>query len=245
MAKSNELSVDVNVRLSVPDEVAERIMTLLAMYLDDHPEKVLLMECDENRKHHGRIEDLSAPDSCDMALVIAHASDIPMHTERIWMETRAGELWPVQYRYWDGDLLHFLDKYTPLADAVFDAGQYLTTWRCWTKKPSEEQRETVEWNEKADDPEPFPEWDVIPVQEIPSYTGQIIFLEDYSPGQVIGVKYRYADEKEETMVFRVVPRNRSETDGLTLYRRIEDYGRLWRCWNRPTTTGERKAVKWQ
>ena len=145
MAKSNGLNVDVNVRLSVPDEVAERIMTLLAMYLDDHPEKVLLMECDENRKHHGRIEDLSAPDSCDMALVIAHASDIPMHTERIWMETRAGELWPVQYRYWDGDLLHFLDKYTPLADAVFDAGQYLTTWRCWTKKPSEEQRETEEW----------------------------------------------------------------------------------------------------
>ena len=42
--------------------------------------------------------------------MIAHASDIPMHTEQMWRETRAGQLWPVQYRYWEGDLLHFLDK---------------------------------------------------------------------------------------------------------------------------------------
>lgn len=103
---------------------------------------------DGETKEEEHETDLSAPDSCDMALVIAHASDIPIHTERIWMETRAGELWPVQYRYWDGDLLHFLDKYSPIADAVFDAGQYLTTWRCWTAKPTNEQREAVKWDEK-------------------------------------------------------------------------------------------------
>ncbi len=269
MAKNNELNVDVNVCLSVPDEVAERIMTLLAMYLDDHPNKALLMERDENGKHHGKIDDLTAPERGD-ALVIAHASDIPCHTERIWLETREDALFPVEYKRWDDtDFIYFYDRYKPYNEFGWRADTYNCDWRCWTKKPSEEQRETVEWNEKADDtepfpewrahverfmaaepeakaddPAPFPEWDVIPVQEIPSYTGQIIFLEDYSPGQVIGVKYRYADEKEETMVFRVVPRNRSETDGLTLYRRIEDYGRLWRCWNRPTTTEERKAVKW-
>lgn len=148
MAKSNELNVDVNVRLSVPDEVAERIMTLLAMYLDDHPEKTLLMECDENRKHHGRIEDLSAPDSCDMALVIAHASDIPCHTEQIWLETREGPVFPVEYKRWDDtNYIYFYDRYTPYNEMGWKADTYNCDWRCWTKKPTFDQRQAVEWNE--------------------------------------------------------------------------------------------------
>ena len=153
----NELNVDVNVRLSVPDEVAERIMTLLAMYLDDHPEKVLLMECDEHGKHRGKVEDLN---------------------------TSARE----------------------------DNGNDL-----------------------------FPEWDVIPVQDIPSYT-ELIYMEE-SAGACYGARYQYTDEKTDTMVFKTVKADWK--DGVTQYRRIADYGRTWRCWDKPTTTEVRKAVKWK
>lgn len=160
-----------------------------------------------------------------------------MRLLEIWMDDNPDKLIECTTNDWGR---HKMRICYPVQEEKADDPEPFPEWRAHVERFMAAEPEA-----KADDPEPFPEWDVIPVQEIPSYTGQIIFLEDYTLGQVIGVKYRYADEKEETMVFRVVPRNRSETDGLTLYRRIEDYGRLWRCWNRPTTTEERKAVKWK
>lgn len=145
MAKSNDLNVDVNVRLSVSDDVAERCMQLLAMYLDDNPEKTPLMERDENGKHHGKIDDLTAPER-DKALVIAHASDIPCHTERIWLETREGALFPVEYKRWSDGCIFFYDRYNPFNELGWRPDTYNRDWRCWTKMPTPDQRQGVEWD---------------------------------------------------------------------------------------------------
>lgn len=150
MAKNNELNVDVNVRLSVSDDVAERCMQLLAMYLDDHPGKTLLMERNEDKKHHGIIKDLTAP-AREEALMIAHADDIPCHTERIWLETRDGALFPVEYKRWSGkDYIYFKDRndnyrYNPYNELGWRADTYNCDWRCWTAKPTDEQRKSVIW----------------------------------------------------------------------------------------------------
>ena len=149
MAKSNELNVDVNVRLSVSDDMAERCIQLLAMYLDDNPEKTLLMECNEDKKHRGRIVDLTAP-AREEALVIAHVSDIPCYTERIWLEARGGSLLHVEYKRWgggDADYIYFLVQNGPNNEVGWRVDTYNSDWRCWTKKPTLEQRKAVKWYE--------------------------------------------------------------------------------------------------
>ena len=64
MAK-NDLKVEVQVSMSLPDETADRCVQLLAMYLDDHPKKTLLMERDEHGKHRGRIENIKPPQAAE------------------------------------------------------------------------------------------------------------------------------------------------------------------------------------
>lgn len=160
MATCKNLEFTINSRVVVSDETADRCLRLLEIWMDDNPDKQIIVERSDGR-HRAHIERIMA----------------------------------------------------------------------------------AEPEAKEDEQEIFPEWDVIPVQDIPSYT-EMIFLEDY-PQQLIGVRYKYTNEKTETMVFKAAPRNGNETDGLTIYRHIEDYGHLWRCWDKPMTVEEREAVKWK
>ena len=93
---------------------------------------------------------------------------------------------------------------------------------------------------KEDDQVLFPEWDVIPVEDIPSYTG-IIILEDY-PTKCYAAQYTYTDEKTEEMVFRLYEPN---MDGVRIRRKIGRYAINWRCWDKPMSSKAREAVKWK
>lgn len=147
MAKCRNLDFIITSHVIVSDNTAEHCVQLLAMYLDDHPEKTLLIKRDKNGKRHVKIDDLTAPERDD-ALVIAHASDIPRHREQIWMETREGSVFPVEYKRWDvTDYVYFYDRYDPYNEAGWRADSYNCEWRCWTKKPSRERRQAVAWSE--------------------------------------------------------------------------------------------------
>lgn len=45
---SNELTVDLSVRLNVPDEVARRCLSVVAMWLGDHPDMTVRIDRGEN-----------------------------------------------------------------------------------------------------------------------------------------------------------------------------------------------------
>lgn len=149
MAKSNELNIDVNVRLSVPDEVAERIMTLLAMYLDEHPNKDLIMECDDNGKHRGRVKDRDEPEIFPEWDLIA-VQAIPSYTEPIYLETSWGLLYAVQYQYTDEKREAMMFRVVR-TEREFEEKlswpieEYRKSWRCWDKPMSVKDREAVKW----------------------------------------------------------------------------------------------------
>lgn len=46
---SNELTIDVRVGFTVPDEVAERCLSVVAMWLQDHPDMTVRIERDGDR----------------------------------------------------------------------------------------------------------------------------------------------------------------------------------------------------
>lgn len=46
---SNDLSIDVRVGLTVPDDVAERCLSIVAMWLEDHPDMTVRIERDGDK----------------------------------------------------------------------------------------------------------------------------------------------------------------------------------------------------
>ena len=53
--ESNEMTADVRVGLTVPDEVAKRCLSVVAMWLEDHPDMTVQIDQDEN----GVLKDVS------------------------------------------------------------------------------------------------------------------------------------------------------------------------------------------
>ena len=46
--ENNAMTVDVCVGLAVPDEVAKRCLSVVAMWLEDHPDMTVRIDRDEN-----------------------------------------------------------------------------------------------------------------------------------------------------------------------------------------------------
>jgi hypothetical protein len=58
---NGNVTIDVNAKLTIPDETAKRCMTLLEMWMDDNPDKNIvcdLVPCKDAVKHRLRIQTL-------------------------------------------------------------------------------------------------------------------------------------------------------------------------------------------
>lgn len=55
--KPNDLKIDINVNLSVSEEMAERCCRILEFYLDDNPDKRIMCDTQEDNTMWVHIED--------------------------------------------------------------------------------------------------------------------------------------------------------------------------------------------
>lgn len=60
---NGNVNITVTALMSVPDETAQRCMTLLEMWLDDNPDKNIVCDaipCDDRTRHRFRIQTLKS-----------------------------------------------------------------------------------------------------------------------------------------------------------------------------------------
>lgn len=72
----------------------------------------------------------------------------------IWLEIRGGKIVLVRpeysyYHEWDNDYKHciLLDFVNFKFDELFWEKDYGKAWRCWTKRPTKEQRKAAKWDD--------------------------------------------------------------------------------------------------
>lgn len=67
----------------------------------------------------------------------------------VWMESVGGGLMPAFMEIPLEDLTYFVSIWLRNNRAWFENRYYGITWRCWSLKPSAEQRKDTKWNEQT------------------------------------------------------------------------------------------------
>lgn len=111
--------------IALIDEMQEEIERLKA-----HEAKLLTF--DEVKKHYSIPNELHG----DIKKTIDYENDIVP----LYLECTYEDEWVVHWRDYHNISMH-LDSWE---------NDYGKTWRCWTKKPTQEQKKAVKWDAKAD-----------------------------------------------------------------------------------------------